>query len=242
VEYQEKQKIKQTLIELLQTDEELRRIILEIILPAEIKQMLDELRQFREDSNKMFEAMDKRFEALIKEMNERFQQVDKRFEALIKEMNERFQQVDKRFEALIKEMTSLRVEVSALGGRLGRGFEDVIRQTLSVVAGVEIKEVKRLIMWDDVGEVYGHPENVEFDAYASNGQKFLIEVKSFAKREDVLMFSKKATWAEKKLGQVNKILIAAYIDDDAYRICSGLGIIVVSRNIVPKEPEEILRL
>jgi len=224
VEYQEKQKIKQTLIELLQTDEELRRIILEIILPAEIKQMLDELRQFREDSNKMFEAMDKRFEALIKEMNERFQQVDK------------------RFEALIKEMTSLRVEVSALGGRLGRGFEDVIRQTLSVVAGVEIKEVKRLIMWDDVGEVYGHPENVEFDAYASNGQKFLIEVKSFAKREDVLLFSKKATWAEKKLGQVNKILIAAYIDDDAYRICSGLGIIVVSRNIVPKEPEEILRL
>jgi Uncharacterized conserved protein containing a coiled-coil domain len=195
--------------------------------------------------NRRFEEVDKRFEALISEMNRRFEEVDKRFEALISEMNRRFEEVDKRFEemdkrfeAILEQIREIRVELAGLGGRLGRGFEDLVRQTLKAVVGAEVKEVKRLIMWDEKGEVYGHPENVEFDAYASNSEKFLIEVKSSANKGDVLIFNKKAEWAEKTLGKTRKILIAAYVEDAAYRECIQLGITVISRNIVPREKEE----
>jgi len=328
---QERERIREAILDLLETDAEFRTRVFQLVVPAELRQILDEIRQFRldfktyseaqdkrfealisemnrrfeevdkrfEEVNRRFEEVDKRFEALISEMNRRFEEVDKRFEALISEMNRRFEEVDKRFEALISEMNrrfeevdkrfealisemnrrfeevdkrfealisemnrrfeevdkrfeemdkrfeaileqirEIRVELAGLGGRLGRGFEDLVRQTLKAVVGAEVKEVKRLIMWDEKGEVYGHPENVEFDAYASNSEKFLIEVKSSANKGDVLIFNKKAEWAEKTLGKTRKILIAAYVEDAAYRECIQLGITVISRNIVPREKEE----
>jgi len=255
---QERERIREAILDLLETDAEFRTRVFQLVVPAELRQILDEIRQFRldfktyseaqdkrfealisemnrrfeevdkrfEEVNRRFEEVDKRFEALISEMNRRFEEVDKRFEALISEMNRRFEEVDKRFEALISEMNrrfeevdkrfeemdkrfeaileqirEIRVELAGLGGRLGRGFEDLVRQTLKAVVGAEVKEVKRLIMWDEKGEVYGHPENVEFDAYASNSEKFLIEVKSSANKGDVLIFNKKAEWAEKTLGE-----------------------------------------
>jgi hypothetical protein len=292
---QERERIREAILDLLETDAEFRTRVFQLVVPAELRQILDEIRQLRldfktyseaqdkrfealisemnrrfeevdkrfEEVNRRFEEVDKRFEALISEMNRRFEEVDKRFEALISEMNRRFEEVDKRFEALISEMNrrfeevdkrfeemdkrfeaileqirEIRVELAGLGGRLGRGFEDLVRQTLKAVVGAEVKEVKRLIMWDEKGEVYGHPENVEFDAYASNSEKFLIEVKSSANKGDVLIFNKKAEWAEKTLGKTRKILIAAYVEDAAYRECIQLGITVISRNIVPREKEE----
>jgi Uncharacterized conserved protein containing a coiled-coil domain len=260
---QERERIREAILDLLETDAEFRTRVFQLVVPAELRQILDEIRQFRLDFKTYSEAQDKRFEALISEMNRRFEEVDKRFEALISEMNRRFEEVDKRFEALISEMNrrfeevdkrfeemdkrfeaileqirEIRVELAGLGGRLGRGFEDLVRQTLKAVVGAEVKEVKRLIMWDEKGEVYGHPENVEFDAYASNSEKFLIEVKSSANKGDVLIFNKKAEWAEKTLGKTRKILIAAYVEDAAYRECIQLGITVISRNIVPREKEE----
>jgi len=274
---QERERIREAILDLLETDAEFRTRVFQLVVPAELRQILDEIRQFRldfktyseaqdkrfealisemnrrfeevdkrfEEVNRRFEEVDKRFEALISEMNRRFEEVDKRFEALISEMNRRFEEVDKRFEemdkrfeAILEQIREIRVELAGLGGRLGRGFEDLVRQTLKAVVGAEVKEVKRLIMWDEKGEVYGHPENVEFDAYASNSEKFLIEVKSSANKGDVLIFNKKAEWAEKTLGKTRKILIAAYVEDAAYRECIQLGITVISRNIVPREKEE----
>ena len=224
---QERERIREAILDLLETDAEFRTRVFQLVVPAELRQILDEIRQFRLDFKTYSEAQDKRFEALISEMNRRFEEVDKRFE-----------EMDKRFEAILEQIREIRVELAGLGGRLGRGFEDLVRQTLKAVVGAEVKEVKRLIMWDEKGEVYGHPENVEFDAYASNSEKFLIEVKSSANKGDVLIFNKKAEWAEKTLGKTRKILIAAYVEDAAYRECIQLGITVISRNIVPREKEE----
>ena len=52
-----------------------------------------EMKALREDMNRRFEAVDKRFEEMREDMNRRFETVDKRFEAVDK----RFEAVDKRF-------------------------------------------------------------------------------------------------------------------------------------------------
>jgi DNA anti-recombination protein RmuC len=68
-----------------------------------------------ENSEKRFEQVDKRFEALQEEMNRRFDasqeemnrrfdESNKRFEALQEDMNRRFEQVDKRFDELNRRM------------------------------------------------------------------------------------------------------------------------------------------
>ena len=57
----------------------------------------EELKALREIESARFEAMERRFEALQREMNARF-------EALQKEMNARFESIDKRFEATEKRL------------------------------------------------------------------------------------------------------------------------------------------
>jgi chaperonin cofactor prefoldin len=51
-----------------------------------------------------FEAIDNRFEMLIKNIDKRFEAVDHRFEMLIKNIDKRFEAIDNRFEMLIKNI------------------------------------------------------------------------------------------------------------------------------------------
>jgi chaperonin cofactor prefoldin len=51
-----------------------------------------------------FEAIDNRFEMLIKNIDKRFEAVDHRFEMLIKNIDKRFEAIDNRFEMLEKSI------------------------------------------------------------------------------------------------------------------------------------------
>ena len=71
--------------------------IRELSLMERIVRVEEELKALREIQIAQFEAIEKRFEALQREM-------DKRFEALQREMDKRFEAMEKRFEALQREM------------------------------------------------------------------------------------------------------------------------------------------
>src|SRR5215510_4765197 len=62
----------------------------------EFVSLLEELRAFREDSKRRFEAVDQRFEA----MDRRFEAVDRRFEAVIAEMRQTREQAERRSREL----------------------------------------------------------------------------------------------------------------------------------------------
>ncbi len=84
-----------------------------------------------EDIVQLNKAMDKRFEALIKQMNERFESMDKRFEYLIKQMNERFESMDKRFESMDKRFESMDKRFESMDKRfesMDKRFEYLIKQ------------------------------------------------------------------------------------------------------------------
>ncbi len=59
------------------------------------------------EMNARFEASDKRIDALHSEMNARFEASDKRIDALHSEMNVRFKAIDSRFEAVDKRFNQL---------------------------------------------------------------------------------------------------------------------------------------
>ncbi len=79
------------------TQEDRERLVrLETTLKVFMEQVDRRFAELREDMNKRFEQVDKRFE-----------QVDKRFAELREDMNKRFEQIDKRFEQVDKRFTQM---------------------------------------------------------------------------------------------------------------------------------------
>jgi hypothetical protein len=180
-----------------------------------------------------FEAVDQRFETLLREMTQRFEAVDRRFEAVdqrfetsLREMNQRFEAADRRFEGIFAELREQRLHLSALGGRVGRGLEFLVKGIVEEFAGESFPLADRSVLVDTEGEVFGVPgAEVEFDLYAHNGRAYLVEVKSHLKTDDVLKFQRKAMFAEAKLGRpLTRLILALSMDSKAEALMQRLGI------------------
>jgi hypothetical protein len=188
----------------------------------EFRALLDEIRSMREDTNR-------RFEELRQDMNRRFEAVDRRFEAV----DRRFEAVDRRFEAVIEELRNhsrqlrdVNIHLSALGGRVGYGLEDMVKAVVEEFAGHTFPVAERLLLRDETGEVFGVAgAEVEFDLYAHNGEAYLVEVKSHLKPSDVLSFHQKVQFAREKLGrEVIPFILALSMDAKAEESMRRLGI------------------
>jgi DNA anti-recombination protein RmuC len=128
----------------------------ELSLIERIVRVEEELRALREIEIARFEAAEKRFESLQREMNvkfeslqremnARFETMNNRFEALQKEMNARFETMNNRFEALQKEMNA---RFEALQKEMNARFEAVDKRFEAMDKRFEAME-KRLtfIQW-----------------------------------------------------------------------------------------------
>jgi len=307
--------LKAELPRLLQEDPSFRAQVIGIlsevlVSKGELARLLEELRAMREESQRRFEAADRRFEAIVEEMRamradfeRRFEEVDRRFEAIVEEMramradferrfeevDRRFEAADRRFEAIVEEMramradferrfeevdrrfeqvdrrfeaadrrfeaiveelktlrsdfeywvrfsqqefTALRVKLAevsvglgSLGGRMGEGLEDVIRQVIEGFSGIGPLRATRLVLIDEAGEIYQPGARVEIDALVTNGRKFLVEVKNYAEADEIWAFYRKAHFAEAKLGETfEKVLIAPAATASAVALAKQLGI------------------
>jgi hypothetical protein len=174
----------------------------------DLKQILEEIRTLRDDSNQRFREMDKRFEVMNQTMNE-------------------------RFEDISRSQREVRLEVSALGGRVGYGLEEIIRQTVEEFSGLSFKKIEHMWLRDAQGELYGVPADVEYDLYLENDVNYIVEVKSHLKQGDVLIFHRKSLFAEKQLGKkIRPIMISASIMKTAKKKCKELDIDLICRSVI----------
>ena len=134
--------------------------------------------------------------------------------------------MDERFEGVIAELREQRLHLSALGGRVGRGLEFIVKGIVEEFAGESLPLADRLVLVDTEGEVFDVPDaEVEFDLYAHNGHAYLVEVKSHLKTDDVLKFQRKAMFAKAKLGRpLTRLIIALSMDSKAETLMRRLGI------------------
>jgi hypothetical protein len=243
------EQLRQNLPRLLREHPEVRHELWGIMLEAfpsrqEFMELLQEMRAFREDTNRHFEElrqdMDRRFEAVER----RFEAVDRRFEAI----DRRFEAIDRRFEAIIEELRShreqldnmgrelreMRIGFSSLGIRVGYGLERAIQGVVEEFAGEAFPFAERLVLRDESGEVYGIAgAEVEFDLYAHNGKAYLVEVKSHLKSGDVLIFDRKIKFAARQLArQVIPLVIALSMEPRAEQQMRALGIKYRVRSVI----------
>ncbi len=200
---------------LLREHPELRHEVAGILAEAfptrqEFGEMLAEVRGLRED-----------FRRFAEETARRFEEIDRRFEA-----------VDRRFEELIQEMRGIRLEVSALSGRLGHGLERIVQGVIEEFAGEKFTRAERLLLTDATGEVFGVPgAEVEYDLLVSDGTAYVVEVKSHLKPDDVLTFHRKAEFASRQLGRpLKRCMIAATMEERTEPLLRRLGIDFIVRS------------
>ena len=229
------EQLRRELPRLLRERPEVRHELWGLMLEAfpsrqEFLELLQEMRAFREDTNRRFEELRQDMERRFEAVDRRFEAIDRRFEAIIEQLRDHGQQLHDHGRLL----RDLHIQMSALGSRVGYGLEQVVREVVEEFAGETFPFAERLLLQDESGEVYGVVgADVEFDLYAHNSAAYLVEVKSHLKANDVLMFHRKVRFAEGKLRrQVTPLVIALSMEPRAERQMRELGIKYHVRSVV----------
>jgi len=223
--------LRERLPRLLQEDPRLAAEVVGILAQtlsprSELLRVLEEIRAVREDFGRRFEAMDDRFRALQEEMDRRFEAMDQRFRALQEDMDRRFALQAELLRQHGRELRTLRVGLGSLARRLGFGFEEAVRRIVEEFGGVGPLKAERLTLRDENGELFGVPgQVVEFDALVHDGECFLVQVKAFADREDVLLFHRKLEFAARHLPRpFRAVMVAPFAHARAADTARQLGI------------------
>ena len=217
-----KEAIRKELPDLLRTDPGLRAYILELTRQEyagreetqdRFYQLLAELRRDREEQNRKWEEQNHKWEANQAEQNHKW------------EANQ--QELLRLHEAIMAQAQKHDRSIGALGSRWGlqseKAFRDALAGILEKNFDVQVLNVNE---YDDQGEVFGRPDQVELDVIIKNGLLLICELKSSIDKAGMYIFERKARFYEKRHGrQANRlIVISPMIDARARKVAERLGI------------------
>lgn len=168
--------------------------------------MMEELRRDREENARKWEEQNKKWE----------------------ENNKRFYEVH---EEIMKMADKLDRKLSAIGARWGMQSKMAFRNALAGILeenfGVKVLNIRE---YDDTGEVFGRPDQVELDIIIKNGMLIICELKSSMSKGDMYAFERKVRFYEKRHQRKadSLIVISPMVDDKAMSVAQELGIRVYS--------------
>ncbi|PIE31851.1 hypothetical protein CSA56_17250 [candidate division KSB3 bacterium] len=239
-----KQWIKRELPIMFREDAEIHQFILELTrgqfadkreTESRFDRLLDELRRDREEQSRKWEEnrreQNRKWEENQQELKNLREAQERKWEAQERkwEANQRtIQQALDRLDAFEKRFDA---SIGAIGSRWGFQAEESFRNALaSILEGSFGVQVLNVIEFDETGEVFGHPDQVELDVIIKNGLLILCELKSSMSRADVYVFDRKVTFYERlhQRTATRRIAITPMIRDDARRVAKTLGIEVYS--------------
>ncbi len=121
--------------------------------------------------------------------------------------------------------------IGELGARWGLYSEGSFRNALKGILvesfGVEVSSITE---YDDQGEVFGRPEQIELDLLIKNGLLLICEIKSSMSKADMYIFEKKVQFYEKRHERQakRKLVISPMVHPSANEVANRLGIEVYS--------------
>ena len=221
-------------------------------------QTLDEMRRERERQDALWKKNEERvererleaerkWEANQAELRNLRDEQNRKWEANQAELKSLRDEQNRKWDANQEELKALRQESLALGKRLDRSigalgarwglrsekaFRDALAGILEKTFGVQVLNVSE---YDDEGEVFGRPDQIELDVIIKNGLLILCELKSSIDKAAMYSFERKARFYERRhQRQVDRlIVISPMIDSRAQTVAERLGIETYG------EPEEV---
>ena len=221
---------------------------------AELKALREEQNRKWEEQNRKWEASQAELKALREEQNCKWEEQNRKWDAnqaelkaLREEQNRKWEEQNRKWDANQAELKALHEESLALGKRLDRSigglgarwglrsekaFRDALAGILEKTFGVEVVNISE---YDDQGEVFGRPDQIELDIIIRNGLLILCELKSSIDKAGMYIFERKARFYERRhQRQADRlIVISPMVDSRAQEVARRLGIETYG------EPEEV---
>ena len=215
-------------------------------------QLLGELRRDREEQNRKWEEQNRKWDENQAEMREEFrklyeqqnrdrQEQNRRWEAQNskeeehkRKWEENQRELQRLHEAVLAQASKQERGIGALGARWGMQSEKTFRAAL---AGILEKNFDVRVLnvneYDDQGEVFGRPDQVELDIIIMNGVLLICELKSSIDKAGMYAFERKARFYERRHDKkANRLLvISPMVDARARAVAEQLGIEVYSDSV-----------
>ena len=242
--------IKRELPALLRSDPELQRFILDLThreyagrrqTEDRFDKILDELRADREEQARKWDEQNRKWEEGNRKwdeqnrkwdtqnskwdaQNSKWAEQNRKWDQFQAETREEFNRVHEEIMAQAKKFDR---SIGALGARWGLQSEAAFRKALAGILeqsfGVEVLNINE---YDEQGEVFGRPDQVELDVIIKNGLLLICELKSSIDKAGMYIFERKARFYEKRHDRKASrlMVISPMIDARAKKVADRLGI------------------
>jgi hypothetical protein len=176
-------------------------------------QLLEELRRDREEQGRKWDEQTKQWDEQNRKWDEN--------QRVINQILEEIRLLNRKHDSTM----------GALGARWGFQSEETFRSALRGILqdsfGVQVINVNE---WDNAGEVFGRPDQIELDLIVFNGTLILCEIKSSMSKGDMVIFDRKTRWYEKQHARPadRRIVISPMVDKRAEKAARDLGIEIYS--------------
>jgi len=168
-----------------------------------------------------------RFDKILNELAADREAQSKKWE----EQAKKWQENQRVIRELLESVKALSAKhdntLGALGARWGLRSEQSFRNALKGILGeVSGLEVINVVEYDEDGEVFGRPDQIELDLIIKNGLLIICEIKSSMSKADIHIFRRKAEFYQKKhfVKADRLIVISPMIDKKALELARNLGL------------------
>ena len=250
--------IKQELPQLVHTDPEIQELILRLsrqeFAPKQqtedrFDRLFAKLERDTEASNRRWEEQNSKWEddnRKWEENNRKWDENQAELRRMREESEQRTAEHRREFITVHEEIMAMTRKhdrtVGALGARWGLSSEKAFRDALASVLekNFDVK-VLNVTEYDDLGTVFGKPDQIELDVIIINGLLILMELKSTIDKADMYIFERKARFYEQRHDRkANRlIVISPMIDARAWQVGERLGIEMFGDSVLVESLENI---
>jgi len=197
------------------------------------EQQLELKREWNEQNSK-WQEQSRRWD----EQNSKWQEQTRMWHEQREEQNCRWDEQNRKWDENQKQLVRLHEEImaialkhdrsiGALGARWGISSEAAFRNALAAILEQSFNaRVINIQDYDDEGQVFGRPDQVELDVIILDGMVIAIEMKSSMSKADMYLFERKVRFYENRhQRKVNRLMvISPMIDARARKAGEALAI------------------
>ena len=190
----------------------------------------EQSRQWDEQSRQWNEQNQHNRETLANLERDREEQ-SRKWDEQSRQWNEQHQQTQTMLAEIQDQKRRYDSSIGAIGSRWGLYSEESFRSGLKGILeqsfGVQVLNIND---FDEAGEVFGRPDQVELDIVITNGSVIACEIKSSLSKSDMYSFDRKVAFYQKRHERPvsRKLVISPMVDDRARPVAEALGIEVYS--------------
>ena len=191
-----------------------------------------------EEQNRKWDEHNRKWDETLARMDRKWEEQNRKWEEQNRkweEQNRKWDENGRRQDEILADIKAMNLKhestIGALGARWGLYSEAAFRNGLKAILedtfGVQVLNV---VEYDDAGEVFGRPEQIELDLIIRNGDLILCEIKSSVSKPDLYAFLRKVEVYEKRHQRqaTRKMVISPMVHPSAQPIGPRLGIEVYS--------------